>query len=123
MPGGQKLRSAFGNEPAGAPAMIASWMPNVSLAQSFAAAFVPGHISYSVIFALLIVFFTFFYTAIQYNPNDIAENLKKSGAFIMGYRPGRNTAEYIDYILTRISLPGAIFLETDHSKAFLLYNL
>lgn len=92
------------------PAMIASWMPNVSLAQSFAAAFVPGHISYSVIFAVLIIFFTFFYTAIQYNPNDIAENLKKSGGFIPGYRPGKNTAEYIDYVLTRISLPGSIFL-------------
>lgn len=92
------------------PAMIASWMPNVSLAQSFAAAFIPGHISYSVIFAVLIIFFTFFYTAIQYNPNDIADNLKKSGGFIPGIRPGKSTAEYIDYVLTRISLPGSLFL-------------
>lgn len=92
------------------PAMIASWMPNVSLAQSFAAAFIPGHVSYSVIYAALIIFFTFFYTAIQYNPNDIADNLKKSGGFIPGVRPGRNTAEYIDHVLTRISLPGSLFL-------------
>ncbi len=92
------------------PAMIASWMPNVSLAQSFAAAFVPGHISYSVIFAVLIIFFTYFYTAIQYNPNDIADNLKRSGGFIPGVRPGKSTAEYIDYVLTRISLPGSLFL-------------
>ena len=92
------------------PAMIASWFPNVSAMQSFAAAFIPGHISYSVIDALLIIFFTFFYTAIQYNPNDIAENLKKSGGFIPGVRPGKQTAEYIDHILTRISLPGSLFL-------------
>lgn len=92
------------------PAMIASWFPNFSGAQSFAAAFMPGHITYSVIFAALIIFFTYFYTAIQYNPNDIADNLKKSGGFIPGIRPGKKTAEYIDHILTRISLPGSIFL-------------
>ena len=92
------------------PAMIASWFPNVSAMQSFAAAFIPGHISYSVIDALLIIFFTFFYTAIQYNPNDIAENLKRSGGFIPGIRPGNETAKYIDHVLTRISLPGSLFL-------------
>jgi len=92
------------------PAMLASWAPNISWVQSFAQAFLPGHITYSVIFALLIVFFAYFYTAIQYNPNDIAENLKKSGGFIPGIRPGRKTAEYIDHILTRITLPGAMFL-------------
>jgi preprotein translocase subunit SecY len=92
------------------PAMIASWFPNISWVQTFAMAFLPGHLTYSVIFALLIIFFTYFYTAIQYNPNDIADNLKKSGGFIPGIRPGRKTAEYIDHILTRITLPGAIFL-------------
>ena len=92
------------------PAMIASWFPNVSAMQSFAIAFVPGHLSYSVIDALRIIFFTFFYTAIQYNPNDIAENLKKSGGFIPGVRPGKQTAEYIDHVLTRISLPGSLYL-------------
>ena len=92
------------------PAMVASWFPNVSAMQAFASAFIPGHVSYSVVDALLIIFFTYFYTAIQYNPNDIAENLKKSGGFIPGIRPGKKTAEYIDYILTRISLPGSLFL-------------
>ena len=92
------------------PAIIASWMPNVSWAQTFASVFIPGHLTYSVIFAVLIIFFTYFYTAIQYNPTDIADNLKKSGGFIPGIRPGKKTAEYIDHILTRISLPGSIFL-------------
>jgi len=92
------------------PAMVASWFPNVSAMQAFAAAFIPGHWTYSVIDALLIIFFTFFYTAIQYNPNDIAENLKRSGAFIPGVRPGKQTAEYIDHVLTRISLPGSLYL-------------
>jgi preprotein translocase subunit SecY len=94
------------------PAMIASWFPNTGWIESFAAAFLPGHVAYSVIFGLLIIFFTYFYTAIQYNPSDIADNLKKSGGFIPGVRPGRKTAEYIDHILTRITLPGAIFLAT-----------
>ncbi|MDR0515875.1 MAG: preprotein translocase subunit SecY [Fibromonadaceae bacterium] len=94
------------------PAMIASWFPNIGWVEAFARAFLPGHITYSVIFALLIIFFTYFYTAIQYNPSDIADNLKKSGGFIPGIRPGRKTAEYIDNILTRITLPGAIFLAT-----------
>ena len=92
------------------PAMIASWFPNVSIMQAFATAFIPGHLAYSVADALLIIFFTFFYTAIQYNPNDIAENLKKSGGFIPGIRPGKQTAEYIDHVLTRISLPGSLYL-------------
>ena len=92
------------------PAMVASWFPNVSAMQAFATAFIPGHISYSIVDALLIIFFTFFYTAIQYNPNDIAENLKKSGGFIPGIRPGKQTAEYIDHVLTRISLPGSLYL-------------
>ncbi|PWJ60921.1 MULTISPECIES: preprotein translocase subunit SecY [unclassified Fibrobacter] len=92
------------------PAMIASWFPNVSAMQSFAIMLIPGHALYSVVFALLIIFFTFFYTAIQYNPNDIAENLKRSGGFIPGVRPGKQTAEYIDHVLTRISLTGALYL-------------
>ncbi|HSQ42099.1 MAG TPA: preprotein translocase subunit SecY [Fibrobacteraceae bacterium] len=92
------------------PAMLASWAPNIQWVQGFATAFLPGHITYSVIFGVLIVFFAYFYTAIQYNPSDIADNLKKSGGFIPGIRPGRKTAEYVDHILTRITLPGAIFL-------------
>jgi preprotein translocase subunit SecY len=92
------------------PAMVASWFPDITWMQSFGMAFLPGTITYSAVFALLIIFFTYFYTAIQYNPSDIADNLKKSGAFIPGVRPGRKTAEFIDKVLTRITLPGAMFL-------------
>ncbi len=92
------------------PMQIATWVPNWSAAQTFGAAFLPGHWVYSLTFTLLIVFFAYFYTAIIYNPKEIAENLKKSGGFIPGVRPGRRTAEYIDQILTRVVLPGAIFL-------------
>jgi preprotein translocase subunit SecY len=65
---------------------------------------------YLLTFGLLIIFFTYFYTAIIYNPVDIAENLKKQGAFVPGIKPGARTAEYIDRVMTRISLPGSIFL-------------
>jgi len=92
------------------PMQIATWMPNWSAAQTFGAAFLPGHWVYSATYTLLIVFFAYFYTAIIYNPKEIADNLKKSGGFIPGVRPGRRTAEYIDQILTRVVLPGAIFL-------------
>ena len=92
------------------PMQFATWFPEWGPAQTFGAAFLPGHWVYSLTFALLIVFFAYFYTAIIYNPKDIAENLKKSGGFIPGVRPGRKTAEFIDQILTRVVLPGAIFL-------------
>ncbi len=92
------------------PAQLASFFPNISVAQNFGNAFLPGHWVYSVVFTVLIVFFSYFYTAIMYNPKEIAENLKKSGGFIPGVRPGRRTAEFIDQILTRVTLPGAIFL-------------
>jgi preprotein translocase subunit SecY len=65
---------------------------------------------YSVLFATLILIFTFFYTAITINSNDIADNLKRNGGFIPGIKPGKQTAEFIDTILSRITLPGAIFL-------------
>jgi preprotein translocase subunit SecY len=70
----------------------------------------PGTIWYFVLTAVLILFFTYFYTAIIFNPVDIAENLKKQSAFIPGVKPGARTAEYIDRIVTRITLPGAVFL-------------
>ncbi len=100
----------FGSAILFVPMQIATWMPNWSAAQTFGAAFLPGHWVYSLTFTLLIVFFAYFYTAIIYNPKEIADNLKKSGGFIPGVRPGRRTAEYIDQILTRVVLPGAIFL-------------
>jgi preprotein translocase subunit SecY len=72
--------------------------------------FQPGHLVYNLLYALLIVFFTYFYTAIIFNPLDIADNLKRSGGFIPGIRPGKKTAEFLDKVLTRITLPGSIFL-------------
>jgi preprotein translocase subunit SecY len=71
--------------------------------------FQPGPVYY-VTYGLLIVFFTYFYTAIIFNPVDLAENLKKQGAFIPGVKPGARTAEYIDRVLTRVTLPGSIYL-------------
>jgi preprotein translocase subunit SecY len=58
----------------------------------------------------MIVFFTYFYTAIAFNPKDVADNMKKQGGFIPGIRPGKQTSEFIDNILTKITLPGSIFL-------------
>ncbi|MCM2293575.1 preprotein translocase subunit SecY [Allorhizobium sp. BGMRC 0089] len=69
-----------------------------------------GQPAYMVLYAVLIAFFAFFYTAIVFNPKDTADNLKKHGGFIPGIRPGERTAEYIDYVLTRITLVGAIYL-------------
>ncbi|TRX53761.1 preprotein translocase subunit SecY [Fulvivirga sp. M361] len=65
---------------------------------------------YNLLFGLLILIFTFFYTAITVNPNDIADNLKRNGGFIPGIKPGKQTSEFIDQILTKITLPGSIFL-------------
>jgi preprotein translocase subunit SecY len=65
---------------------------------------------YVVLYGLLIIFFTYFYTAITFNPIEVADNMKKYGGFIPGIRPGRATAEHLDFILTRITLPGSIFL-------------
>ena len=65
---------------------------------------------YSIFYAFLILFFTFFYTAITFNPVEVSENLQKFGGFIPGIRPGKNTSEYLDYIMTRIAASGAFFL-------------
>jgi preprotein translocase subunit SecY len=67
---------------------------------------------YIATYFLLIIFFTYFYTAITFNPVDVSDNMKKYGGFIPGIRPGRPTAEYLDHILTRITLPGSFFLAT-----------
>jgi preprotein translocase subunit SecY len=66
--------------------------------------------AYSIMYGLMIVFFTYFYTAIAFNPKDVADNMKRQGGFIPGIRPGAHTADFIDNILTRITLPGSIFL-------------
>jgi preprotein translocase subunit SecY len=79
-------------------------------AQRISELFSPGSFWYIVLMALLILFFTYFYTSIIFNPIDLAENLKKQGGFIPGVKPGAKTAEYIDQVVTRITLPGALFL-------------
>jgi preprotein translocase subunit SecY len=81
-----------------------------SNAATFAEYFNPGTTLYYVLSAVLIMFFTYFYTSIIFNPVDIAENLKKQGGFIPGVKPGAKTAEYIDDIVTKVTLPGALFL-------------
>jgi len=72
--------------------------------------FSPTHAVYSIFFGLMIIVFTYFYTAIAFNPVDVADNMKKQGGFIPGVRPGKNTADFIDNILTRVTLPAAVFL-------------
>jgi preprotein translocase subunit SecY len=70
----------------------------------------PGQPLYIIIFVAFIVFFCFFYTALMFNPKEVAENLKKSGAFIPGIRPGEHSAKYIDNVLTRLTVIGAIYM-------------
>ncbi len=91
------------------PGAIAQFSGNPQ-AQRMAEYFSPGTWLFYVLQAVLIVFFTYFYTSIIFNPLDLSENLKKQGGFIPGVKPGTKTAEYIDYVVTRITLPGAIFL-------------
>ncbi len=92
------------------PGTVASFFPSNSVAIWFANAF--GYTSwlYAFTYALVIVFFTYFYTAIVFSPREIAENMKKQGGFVPGIKPGNHTVEYIDRILTRITLPGSLFL-------------
>jgi preprotein translocase subunit SecY len=93
------------------PSIAASaWDKNSDIAATIAAYFSPEHWVYNTVFALLIVIFTYFYTAISVNPNQIADDLKRSGGFVPGVKPGRDTSEFIDEILTRVTLPGAIAL-------------
>src|SRR5438093_715993 len=72
--------------------------------------FSPIGLLYNFFYGIIIIFFTYFYTAVVLNPNDLAENMRKYGGFVPGIRPGRKTAEYIDRVLSRITLPGAVFL-------------
>jgi preprotein translocase subunit SecY len=91
------------------PATLASFIPNPSF-QHWAQGLVRGHLLYTVIYSLLIIFFCYFYTAIVFNPVDLSENMKKYGGFIPGIRPGTPTTEFLDYVMTRITLAGAIFI-------------
>lgn len=91
------------------PGAAAQFSGSARMAQ-WAEFLAPGTWAYFVLSAVLIVFFTYFYTSIIFNPVDLAENLKKQGGFIPGVKPGSKTAEHIDHVVTRITLPGAIFL-------------
>lgn len=92
------------------PNTVLTFFPESELMASIASHFSYDSFVYSFFYALLIIFFTYFYTAIAFNPKDVAETMKKQGGFIPGIRPGSQTAEYIDNILTRITLPGSVFL-------------
>ena len=94
------------------PATIANFLPvkEIPSLQFIVNALNPGHIIYNLIYVMFIFFFCYFYTAVQFNPVDVADNMKRYGGFIPGIRPGKNTAEYIDRVLTRLTLSGAIYV-------------
>ncbi|MCA9400609.1 MAG: preprotein translocase subunit SecY [Candidatus Omnitrophica bacterium] len=91
------------------PATLASFIPNPAF-QSLAGMLQRGGAAYYTIYGFLIIFFCYFYTAIVFNPVEVAENMKKHGGFIPGVRPGTQTADYLDFVMTRITLAGAIFI-------------
>jgi preprotein translocase subunit SecY len=93
-----------------APATLASFVPDVGPLQTLQGLFSPGSMLYLFLYTAMVIFFTFFYTAVVFNPADVAENMKKQGGYIPGIRPGRQTAEFIDKVLTRITSGGAIYL-------------
>jgi len=92
------------------PSTIVSFFPESEAMQSISAFISYDSWGYAIIFGMLIVFFTYFYTAIAFNPKDVADTMQKQGGFIPGVRPGKPTSDFIDNILTRITLPGAIAL-------------
>jgi preprotein translocase subunit SecY len=95
------------------PATLASWFGSgegTIWLRDLAATLAPGQPVHEILYAAAIIFFCFFYTALQYNPKETAENLKKSGAFIPGYRPGDQTAKYIEKITMRLTLLGSLYL-------------
>src|SRR5467141_790899 len=95
------------------PATLLGWFGSAEgmiWLRDIAGTLTPGQPIYVLLYAALIVFFCFFYTALQYNPKETADNLKKSGAFVPGIRPGEQTARYLEKILTRLTLGGAIYV-------------
>lgn len=94
------------------PATIANFLNQEKMPwlQFVVDALAPGHVIYSLIYVGFIFFFCYFYTAVHFNPVDVADNMKRSGGFIPGIRPGKNTAEYIDRVLTRITFSGALYV-------------
>lgn len=92
------------------PNTVLTFFPESPWAVQLSHLFSDRSFFYAFFYAIIIIFFTYFYTAIAFNPRDVADNMKKQGGFVPGVRPGKQTAEYIDGILTRITLPGSIFL-------------
>ncbi len=92
------------------PSTLLTFFPQSDLMTEVAAWFNYDHWFYALVYGLMIVFFTYFYTAIAFNPRDVADNMKKQGGFVPGIRPGQHTSDFIDNILTKITLPGSIFL-------------
>jgi len=91
------------------PATIASFI-TIPWMQDIVAALRPGNVVYELLFVAMIFFFCYFYTAVTFNPVDVADNMKKQGGYIPGIRPGKKTADYIDRVLTRITLGGAVYV-------------
>ncbi|MDO8426919.1 MAG: preprotein translocase subunit SecY [Deltaproteobacteria bacterium] len=91
------------------PATVANFI-DIPIMKRVSESLNPGGIFYNVLYVIFIIFFTYFYTAIQFNPKDVAENLKKHGGFVPGIRPGVNTADYLDTVLSRLTLWGALYL-------------
>ncbi len=92
------------------PNTVLSFFPDNEFLQNVSSYFVYTSPVYSFLYALMIIFFTYFYTAIAFNPKEVADNMKKQGGFIPGIRPGKQTSDFIDNILTKITLPGSFFL-------------
>jgi preprotein translocase subunit SecY len=97
------------------PLTIANFLPKSLMdaypwIRSLVSSLGPGHLIYNLLYVGFIIFFCYFYTAVTFNPNDVAENMKKFGGYIPGIRPGQKTAEYIDKVLTRITLGGALYV-------------
>lgn len=92
------------------PGTLGAFFPGNTFMEALTNMFRPPHIVYVMSYSTLIILFTYFYTAVILNPVDLADNMKKNSGFIPGVRPGRKTAEYIDRVLTRVTLPGAFFL-------------
>lgn len=95
------------------PGVLFGWLANynsLSWLGDVAEIMQPGSIVYTIVFAATIIFFCFFYTSLVFNPKDTAENLKKSGAYISGVRPGEQTAKYIDSVMTRLTLVGSLYI-------------
>lgn len=91
------------------PATIANFI-NIPWVQDAAKSLSPGHLVYNIFFVAFIVFFCYFYTAVTFNPIDVADNIKKQGGYIPGIRPGKETSDFIDTVLTRLTFAGAVYI-------------